>query len=124
MNRLIRQYSELDESFGTYALLVLSMLAQSAPEVVMFLMDRVDEKFSGDDETDYPNAHPSPLHTRHAARVVNQSSVTPRPTMPAEDAIWLNDRPFCAVCNEPLAPASEYRPPSIPRCPCCVGGAA
>ena len=73
--------------------------------------------------SDYPNAHPSPLHTRFGGRVVNQSSVAARPTMPADDAIWLNDRPFCAVCNEPLAPASNYRPPSVACCPVCEGAA-
>ena len=67
--------------------------------------------------SDYPNAHPSPLHTRLRPPRGQPVQRRPRPTMPAEDAIWLNGRPFCAVCNEPLAPASEYRPPSVPACP-------
>ena len=46
ITRLGDEYRELGDEWGTYALVALSMLADSAPEVVTFILDRVDAKLA------------------------------------------------------------------------------
>ena len=46
MTRLGHEYQSLGDDWGTYALVALSMLADQAPEVVTFILDRVDAKLS------------------------------------------------------------------------------